>query len=98
VKIYKTWDLLLPTAVFTYNSSVNRTIGISPFEVVHGYRPRQPIDLILRHIIILECLSQLHHLHRIFMNCIKKSTLKFRKIMQTMKLMQIYTRRLENFT
>ena len=40
------WDLLLPHAEFAYNSSVNRSIGKSPFEVVHGYRPRKPLDLI----------------------------------------------------
>ena len=42
----RAWDLLLPTAEFAYNSSVNRTIGMSSFEVVHGYQPRQPINLI----------------------------------------------------
>ena len=40
----RAWDLVLPTAEFAYNSSVNRTMGMSPFEVVHGYLP---IDLIL---------------------------------------------------
>ena len=40
------WDLLLPRAEFAYNSSVNRTTGKSPFEIVHGYKPRKPIDLI----------------------------------------------------
>jgi len=25
---------------------VNRAIGMSPFKVVHGYKPRKPIDLI----------------------------------------------------
>jgi len=43
----KTWDLVLPTVEFACNSSVNRTIRMSPFEVVHGYQPRQPIDLVL---------------------------------------------------
>ena len=42
----RTWDLVLPTAEFAYNSSVIRTTWISPFEIVHGYQPRQPIDLI----------------------------------------------------
>jgi len=32
---------------FAYNSSVNRSIGMSPFEVVHGYKLRKPINLIL---------------------------------------------------
>ena len=37
---------MLPRAEFAYNSSVNRSIGMSPFEVVHGYQPRKSIDLI----------------------------------------------------
>ena len=41
------WDLLLPRAEFAYNSSVNRSTGMSPFEIVYGYKPRKPIDLIL---------------------------------------------------
>jgi len=43
----RTWDLVLLTAEFAYNSSIKRTIGMSPFKVVHGYQPRQPIGLIL---------------------------------------------------
>ena len=42
----KTWDLILPTAEFAYNRSVNRSTGMSPFEVVSGYKPRMPIDLL----------------------------------------------------
>ena len=40
------WDLLLPRAKFAYNSSVNKLTGRSPFEIVHGYKPRKPVDLI----------------------------------------------------
>ena len=40
------WDLLLPRAEFAYNNSVNRSTGKSPFEIVHGYKPRKPLDLI----------------------------------------------------
>lgn len=39
-------DIVLSTAVFTYNNSVNRIIGLSPFEIVTSYRPRAPIGLI----------------------------------------------------
>ena len=42
----RTWDLVLPIAEFAYNSYINRSIRMSPFEVVYGYQPRQPIDLI----------------------------------------------------
>ena len=40
------WDSILPTTQLAYNSSVNRSIGASPFEVVHGYIPRKPLDLL----------------------------------------------------
>lgn len=42
----RSWDHVLLTVEFAYNSSVNRTTGMSPFEIVIGYRPRAPIDLI----------------------------------------------------
>ena len=65
------WDLVLPIAEFAYNSSSNRTIGMSSFEVVHGYQPRQPIDLILiafHHIRMSESAasfaSHIHDLHK----------------------------------
>jgi len=42
----RNWNLILPTAEFPYNSSCNRSIGMSPFEVVHDCKPMKPIDLI----------------------------------------------------
>ncbi|XP_038974994.1 uncharacterized protein K02A2.6-like [Phoenix dactylifera] len=42
----KSWDLILSHAEFAYNSSVNRTTGLSPFEIVLGLKPRRPIDLV----------------------------------------------------
>ena len=42
----RTWDTILPRAEFAYNNSVNRTTGLTPFEIVHGYKPRAPVDLI----------------------------------------------------
>ena len=40
------WDSILSTAQLAYNSSANRFIGTSSFEVVHGYIPRKPLDLL----------------------------------------------------
>lgn len=40
------WNTLLPLVEFTYNSSVNRSTGKSPFEIVTGYNPRKPLDLV----------------------------------------------------
>ena len=40
------WDLILSTAKFAYNNSVNRSTGKSPFQIVNGYSPHTPIDLV----------------------------------------------------
>ena len=40
------WDVILPTIEFAYNNSVNKSTGKKPFEIVHGYKPRTPIDLL----------------------------------------------------
>ena len=45
-KANRNWDSILPTAQLAYNSSVNRSIGASPFEIMHGYTPRKPLDLL----------------------------------------------------
>nr|GFA26772.1 transposon Ty3-G Gag-Pol polyprotein [Tanacetum cinerariifolium] len=42
----KQWDLILPQAEFAYNSSVNRTTGKSPFEVMYGRNLITPLDLV----------------------------------------------------
>ncbi|CAA3008078.1 DNA RNA polymerases superfamily [Olea europaea subsp. europaea] len=42
----RNWDLILPVTQIAYNSSINRSLGMSPFEAVHEYKPREPLDLI----------------------------------------------------
>jgi len=42
----KQWDLALPQAEFAYNSSVNRSTGKSPFQVVYGRNPMRVLDLV----------------------------------------------------
>ena len=39
-------DLIFSTAEFAYNNFVNRLTGQSPFEIVNGYSPLTPIDLV----------------------------------------------------
>ncbi|KAK8947266.1 hypothetical protein KSP39_PZI006860 [Platanthera zijinensis] len=41
-----TWDLILPHAQLAYNNSKNRSTGLSPNEIVHGYKAPVPLDLI----------------------------------------------------
>jgi len=36
----------VPIVEFTYNSSVNRTTSLNLYEIVTGFKPRQPIDLV----------------------------------------------------
>ena len=31
---------------FVYNDPVNKTTGLNPFEVITGFKPKQPIDLV----------------------------------------------------
>ena len=42
----RNWDSILSMAKFAYHNSINRTTGMSPFEIVTGYNARTPIDLI----------------------------------------------------
>jgi hypothetical protein len=41
----KQWDMALPQAEFAYNRSLNRTTGMSPFEIVYGQNPSGVLDL-----------------------------------------------------
>jgi hypothetical protein len=80
----RNWDLILPTAQLAYNSFANRTISISPFEVVHGYPPRKPLDLLpmspyVRVSESTEAFAQhLHNLHHEIRNKIQASNFQYK--------------------
>ena len=40
------WERHLPAIEFAYNNTQQSSTGLSPFEVVHGRRPRVPLDTI----------------------------------------------------
>jgi translation initiation factor IF-1 len=42
----KLWEKCLPHIEFAYNRSVHSTTKVSPFQVVDGFNPRAPIDLL----------------------------------------------------
>eukprot|EP00737_Agarophyton_chilense_P002170 gb/GEZJ01002467.1/.p1 GENE.gb/GEZJ01002467.1/~~gb/GEZJ01002467.1/.p1 ORF type:complete len:321 (-),score=19.04 gb/GEZJ01002467.1/:658-1620(-) len=42
------WDLLLPSAEFAYNSAASEDLGMSPFEVDLGWKPKAPLDALFR--------------------------------------------------
>ena len=42
----KTWEECLPHDNFSYNRVTNSTTSFSPFEVVYGFNPLSPLDLI----------------------------------------------------
>jgi hypothetical protein len=42
----KLWEECLLHIEFAYNKSVHSTTKVSPFQVVYGFNPRAPIDLL----------------------------------------------------
>ena len=45
-KNLKNWDDCLPFIEFAYNWSVHSTTNFSPFEIVFGFNPLTPLDLL----------------------------------------------------
>ena len=40
------WEECLPHVEFSYNRAVHSTTKVSPFQVVYGFNPKAPIDLL----------------------------------------------------
>jgi hypothetical protein len=45
-KNLKNWEDCLPFIEFAYNRSVDSTTDFSPFEIVYGFNPLTPLDLL----------------------------------------------------
>jgi len=44
-KNLKTWEDCLPHVEFAYNHSMHSATKFSPFEIVYGFKPTSPLDL-----------------------------------------------------
>ncbi|PRQ29559.1 putative nucleotidyltransferase, Ribonuclease H [Rosa chinensis] len=81
----RSWDSILPIAEFAYNNSVNRTIGMSPFEAVYGHKLKAPIDLIPMTVShrpsqsANEFASHIHELHAKINRRINRSNEQYKK-------------------
>jgi hypothetical protein len=42
----KLWEECLPPIEFAYNKSVHSTTKVSPFQIVYGFNPHAPINLL----------------------------------------------------
>ncbi|KAM7290794.1 DDE-type integrase/transposase/recombinase [Ixodes scapularis] len=46
---HKTWDEVLPYVTFAYNTAVQETTGVTPFQLVHGRKVTTMLDVMLPH-------------------------------------------------
>ena len=44
---HKTWDEVLPYVTFAYNTAVQETSGMTPFQLVHGRKVTTMLDAML---------------------------------------------------
>ena len=49
-KNLKSWEECLPFVKFAYNRTVHSTTTFSPFEIVYGFNPLTPMDLLPLHL------------------------------------------------
>jgi hypothetical protein len=80
----KSWDLQLYQAEFTYNRSVNRSTGLSPFTIIYGGNPRTPLDLtplpdlIRRNTTAEDLITHIKEGHKLTIKNLQESTAKYK--------------------
>ena len=87
----RNWDLILPTTEFAFNNSINRITGKSPFEIVHEFKPRSPIDLIPTPTLhrmsefAKSFVSRMHELYKHITDQINSNNLKYKTLADTIR-------------
>ena len=82
-KNLKSWEDYLPHVKFAYNRTVHSTTHYSPFEIVYGFNPLTPLDLLplpMSERVNMDGLKQaeqLHALHQKVRDNIEKITFQF---------------------
>jgi hypothetical protein len=83
-KNLKMWEDYLPHIEFSYNHSVHFTTKLCSFEIVYGFVPRAPIDLlpilssVQHNFDATQCAKQILTLHRITKENIKRMNAKYK--------------------
>ena len=85
------WDYILPTVEFAYNNSINRSTGKTPFKIVHGYKPRTPIDLLPTSSLhrvsesVEPFAQRMYDLHKQVIDQINSNNLKYKTLLDSQK-------------
>jgi hypothetical protein len=80
----KMWEECLPHVEFAYNRATHSTTKVSPFQVVYGFNPRAPIDILPLptseriHDDATECVEFILKMHETTKHNIEKMTEKYR--------------------
>jgi len=83
-KNLKMWEECLPHVEFAYNRATHSTTKVSPFQVVYGFNPRAPIDLLPLptteriHSDASACAEFIHKLHKTTKANIEKMNEKYK--------------------
>ena len=67
-KNIKEWEECLPIAELSYNRAKHSTTGKSPFEVVYGFNPLSPLDILplpLQERINMDTSARVNHLKKV---------------------------------
>ena len=80
----KSWDQQLYQAEFSYNRSVNRSTGLSPFTIIYGSNPRTPLylaplpDLKRIHTKAEDLIAQIKEGHKLTIKNLQESMAKYK--------------------